>query len=719
MMLLNNSSIIAQTPFGFNRDVSIPVYELNGQTPLSKAWVGGLNAPQFNECDLDGDGQLDIVVFDRSGDKILCFTRNVDGQTFQFAPQFESTFPTIHDWMILRDYNQDGKPDIFCSAGNGIRIYKNTSISNATSTFQLETELLYSDYGSSSINLFVSRIDIPAIDDVDNDGDLDIITFYILGTCLEYHRNLSQELYGNSDSLQFEIASNNWGKIAENATDNTVTLNDSCGRNSGERHSGSTILLDDIDQDGDPDLLLGDVSFPEILCLINEPIAGTDIIIPTPTNYPTAFSNYSIPIFPGAFRIHANNDVFPDLIIAPNSESQSLDKGRNVLMYASNAGNFHYTQNEVPFLSNEILDLGKGAFPCFIDNDNDGDLDLIFGNSGEFEPNANPILEGNNRASLQLFENIGSNSIPVYRLTNTDIGQMRQYNLKHLSPTAIDLNGDGRKDLVVGNLNGTLSVLIKNTNGNDYTINPNFLTSIVSEQFACPTSGDVNNDGLIDLIIGGKSGRLQCFLNNGNSTTANFSASPSYVNFGNAETIQESYSNFGYSSPSFFSNNNGNFIFSGSESGRMFLWKMDPENLVAPFQVIDSSLANIREGVLSSCAVVDLDQDGFPEMIIGNRRGGLSFFKGENPNYLSDYGKSPIEFGIYPNPTSDFIQLDSGNLHFPVQMNMYDTSGRFIEQIKIESSKQLINCSNLIKGIYIINIQKESKSLGWTKLVKM
>jgi hypothetical protein len=718
-MLLNNKSIIAQTPFGFNRDVSIPVYELNGQTPLPKAWVGGLNAPQFNECDLDGDGRLDIVVFDRSGDKILCFTRNADGQTFQFAPEFETIFPLIHDWMTLRDFNQDGKPDIFCSAGNGISIYKNTSVSTATSSFQLETELLYSDYGSSSINLFVSRIDIPAIDDVDMDGDLDIITFYILGTCLEYHRNLSQELYGNSDSLQFEIASNNWGKITENASDNTVNLNDSCGRNSGERHSGSTILLDDIDQDGDKDLLLGDVSFPEILCLINEPVAETDIIIQTPTNYPSAFSNYSIPIFPGAFRIHANNDVFPDLIIAPNSESQSLDKGRNVLMYASSNGNFHYTQNEIPFLNNEILDLGKGAFPCFIDNDNDGDLDLIVGNSGEFEPNVNPILEGNNRASLQLFENFGSNANPVYRLTNTDIGQMRQYNLKHLAPTAIDLNGDGRQDLVVGNLNGTLSVLIKNMTGNDFTINPNLLNSIVSEQFACPTSGDVNNDGLIDLIIGGKSGRLQCYLNNGNSTIANFPASPSYPNFGNAETIQESYSNFGYSSPCFFNNNVGNFIFSGSESGKMFLWKMDPENLADPFLVIDSSLANIREGVLSSCAVADLDQDGFPEMVIGNRRGGLSFFKGEDPNDLSVFGNSPIEFGIYPNPTKNFIQLDSENLHFPVQMKIYDTAGRFIEQIKIESSKQPINCFNFNKGIYFINIQKESKSLGWTKLVKM
>ncbi len=719
MMLLGNLSIIAQTPFGFNRDVSVPVYELNGQSPLPKAWVGGLNAPQFNECDLDGDGRLDIVVFDRSGDKILCFTRSADGQTFQFAPQFESIFPVIHDWMILRDYNQDGKPDIFCSAGNGISIYKNTSVSTATSSFQLETELLYSDYGNSSINLFVSRIDIPAIEDVDNDGDLDIITFYILGTCLEFHRNLSQELYGNSDSLQFEIASNNWGKITENATNNTVNLNDSCGRNSGERHSGSTLLLDDIDLDGDKDLLLGDVSFPEILCLINEPVAGTDIIIPTPSTYPAAFSNYTIPIFPGAFRIHANEDSFPDLIIAPNSESQSLDKGRNVLMYSSNAGNFHFTQNEIPFLINEMLDLGKGAFPCFIDNDNDGDLDLIVGNSGEFEPNANPILEGNNRASIQLFENTGSNANPVYRLTNTDIGQMRQFNFKHLAPTAIDLNGDGSKDLVIGNLNGTLSALIKNPTGNDYTINLNFLSSIVSEQFACPTSGDVNNDGLIDLIIGGKSGRLQCYLNNGNSTTANFPVSSSYPNFGNAETIQEGYSNYGYSSPYFFNNSNGNFIFSGSQTGEIHLWKMDPENLAATFLVIDSSLANIRDGVLSSCAVADLDQDGFPEMVIGNRRGGLSFFKGEDPTNISDFKNPPIEIGIYPNPTSDFIQLDSDNLHFPFQMNIYDTSGRFIEQIEIESSKQLINCSNFNEGIYLINIIKDTNSLGWTKLVKM
>ena len=146
---------------------------------------------------------------------------------------------------------------------------------------------------------------------------------------------------------------------------------------------------------------------------------------------------------------------------------------------------------------------------------------------------------------------------------------------------------------------------------------------------------------------------------------------------------------------------------------------MNPENLATPFLVIDSSLANIREGNLTSCAVSDLNQDGFPELVVGNRRGGLSFFKGEDPNNILDLENSPIELGVYPNPTNDYIQLKSNELHFPVILNIYDTSGRFIEQIKIESSMQLINCSFLNKGIYLINIHKESQSVGWTKLVKM
>ena len=36
-------------------------------------------------------------------------------------------WPELVDWCLLRDYNCDGKPDIFTSFQNGIRVYTNTT----------------------------------------------------------------------------------------------------------------------------------------------------------------------------------------------------------------------------------------------------------------------------------------------------------------------------------------------------------------------------------------------------------------------------------------------------------------------------------------------------------------------------------------------------------------------------------------------------------------
>ena len=57
-------------------------------------------------------------------------------------------------------------------------IYENTS-TNVLS-FSLVTSLVMSDYGSSNFNIYISPVDIPAIADIDYDGDLDILTFSIL-----------------------------------------------------------------------------------------------------------------------------------------------------------------------------------------------------------------------------------------------------------------------------------------------------------------------------------------------------------------------------------------------------------------------------------------------------------------------------------------------------------------------------------------------------------
>ena len=170
-----------------NRDTSVDVYESN--TKYKSAWVGGMNSVQFNEIDLNLDGVKDLITFDRSGNKLNTFIKK--NNEYIFAPKFRKNFPKIKDWCLTADYNCDGKLDLFTYSTGGIAVYLNVSSNDLE--FSLETSLLLSNYGSSNLNIFVSPVDIPAITDVDYDGDLDILTFSILGGFIEYHRNLLSE----------------------------------------------------------------------------------------------------------------------------------------------------------------------------------------------------------------------------------------------------------------------------------------------------------------------------------------------------------------------------------------------------------------------------------------------------------------------------------------------------------------------------------------------
>jgi len=91
-----------------------PVFQ-NGQ-PLPHPFSGGINAPQFSTADLNNDGLDDIVVFERAGDKVLTFLRSSLTGELIYAPEYACLFPKLNDWALLRDYNQDGAPDIFCAS---------------------------------------------------------------------------------------------------------------------------------------------------------------------------------------------------------------------------------------------------------------------------------------------------------------------------------------------------------------------------------------------------------------------------------------------------------------------------------------------------------------------------------------------------------------------------------------------------------------------------
>lgn len=67
---------------------------------LRNPWVGGLNTTQYPTMRLNDDARDDLVVFDRTTDKVSTFIAidnpSGGGTTWQYAPQYKTTFPAMN-----------------------------------------------------------------------------------------------------------------------------------------------------------------------------------------------------------------------------------------------------------------------------------------------------------------------------------------------------------------------------------------------------------------------------------------------------------------------------------------------------------------------------------------------------------------------------------------------------------------------------------------------
>ena len=438
-------------------------------------FAGGLKFPVFANYDLNGDGCEDLLILDRADSRLLTFLNaGVPGKdSFVYRPQFEALFPeNISRYFYLKDYNSDGKPDLFTFAAewnSGIAVYQNTGTLTQP-VFKLVADQISAKYMSNPFEtpIYVSSADIPSFEDIDHDGDLDMISFdvYTGGRdYVKYYRNMSEEYYGNNDSLKFVEADGCWGKFYEGDSSNSLTLRSSCPDIMVQimsviprRHSGSTSLLLDYDADGDFDLLLGDVSFPSITLLINgksEYSWRKDSMISQTHNFPVNTKAVSIRNMPAMFYIDVNNDGKRDLILSPMDESiiDTFENLNQVWLYINkgkdNAPDFEYKKNN--FLQDEMVNPGGKTAPAFFDYDNDGDPDLFVATSGNY------AKTGNKHDRIVLYENIGTASHPYFKLKNDDYLGLSKRGYKEISPAFGDVDGDGDRDLIIGNGNGRLS----------------------------------------------------------------------------------------------------------------------------------------------------------------------------------------------------------------------------------------------------------------------
>ncbi len=721
----------AQFQFDYNPSLTVKI----GSDTLENAWSGGLNYTQFSDFDFDFDGDLDLFLFDRSSNNIRVFTQEGSGSNkrYELAYNAKNKFPAdIRYRATLVDYDGDGRKDMFSYGIGGIKVHRNVGDATNGLQWELFTDLIYSEYVNGSGNLYVSSSDIPAIVDVDFDGDIDILTFHISGQHMEYHQNQSMELYGIPDSLIFELKNECWGKFKEDLTTNTILLNDpdapcvggdiSNPQKSGAAHSGSTILALDIDNSGVLDLVLGDVAYPNLTLLTNggtAPNLDSPMISADPA-FPSNSTPASMQLFPASYFLDVDFDGVKDLIVGANAKNISQNV-KSILFYknyGSNAlPNFILTSDH--FLQSEMVEHGLGSIPVLVDLNEDGLKDLVVANLFRYKP----VL--NKESSFAYYQNTGTSTNPVFSFVDDNYINVPAlgYGLRNV-PTFGDVDNDGDVDLFLGRENGTIVYIPNQSTGSNAiftTPTQNYLDAagqlITAAAYSHPQLFDLNNDGLLDLIIGGKSGKLIYYRNSGTPTTPQFTLHNANLGNVNVSTIDNPD---GYSAPHFFRYDDTTYLFVGDLSGRMNYFSQIDGNLNTgqSFVLENSDFLGLNTDSYSSFWVEDVNNNGNLELYVGQDLGGLWRFE-HDPSSGASLDELPeLNFAIYPNPTKGTVTISS--LDETVgSVSITSVFGELIFESTDFQQKWELDLSSYPSGVYFVTVVSENRLQSTKKLVKL
>ena len=543
--------------YGFTKTNAISVTQ-NGNS-LPHAWAGGINSAQVSTMDLDLDGTSDLVLFDRQGKNFHTYLAVGSGSSahYEYAPQYEENFPMaspLTSWAFLRDYNCDGKKDLFFSEGSYFYVWENTSGSTLSFTPANNGQKIKSIYNGNTSNLYVNSANIPGIIDINNDGAIDLLTYVNGGIEMEYHKGQTP------CGLNFELEETCWGHFTETGFTRGVDLNNCTPRRKSTMHDGSTILPLDLDNDQVKDLILGNISFSTMTAVYN----GGDLDSAHMSSQDTAYPSNNpidIPFFPGAFYEDVDFDNTPDLLASPAVATSEAVNKKSLYLYkntGSTASPSFSLQTE-DFIQGKMIDLGERAVPRLADLNGDSLLDLIVSNSSY------RLKDSLNIHTYYYYENTGTSTQPAFTLVDSNFMDISSYGIEGSIPAFGDLDGDGDLDAIIGERNGDIHYF-----KNSSSTNPSFTLAMagiatLQGNFAAPFLYDIDSNGTLDLLVGNEVGTVHHFANSSPS-------SPSFTlkdsRFGGI-TTKGSYT-YGYSIPYLFRNNGVDNIFVGSFNSGIF-----------------------------------------------------------------------------------------------------------------------------------------------------
>ena len=695
---------------------SIQVFIENEKLP--NAWGGGLNSAQVNTLDLDEDGDEDLVLYDRTNDKISVFINR--NNQWEYAPYFEVGFPQVDYWLLLRDYNSDGLKDIFTGTSAGIKVFKNKGFGSNGLEWELVADPLRTlGFSATNINLKVDITDVPGVVDIDNDGDLDIFTVLpSIGGSVEFHRNLSVENFDSPDSLIFEKVTDQWGGLVEcgNCTDYFFDGGASC-RSKAIKHAGSTILLFDVDGDGDKELVWGESDCTHLTYFENK--GSVEQVLFDSFNFNFPAGEPANVLFPAAFLEDVDFDNTADIILTPNlfaNEAKTEDFANSLWRYKVDDVSGDYQLIEKNFLQNTMIEVGEGAYPAVADEDGDGDLDLFIANKGR--PTANTFV-----ASISLFENQGSNDKPLFRLKTEDYLNLSKFAYQELKIQFVDINSDGKQDLVYTafqpGTSPTIRFLLNLAESADvqlsYSTSQIKRFNISIDRLDEAHFVDVDDDGNLDLLLGKfRGGELLYFRNTGGTDPESFSFEESVNGFGGV-TFNNLKRELSLETADLDGNGKLDLL-TGDRSGNITIYPDFQDDLSVDFTAVGDTILNpnskqyIQYHFGAGVFPVVFNKD----IILGLETGGLMYLRHNQEEIVSALPNEADSqnLTVYPNPTSDFLYLE---VPFRGKLEMFNTQGLSVGTFMKNSTHGALKVAvpdMLPNGLYILRFTSKEGTVS-------
>jgi hypothetical protein len=714
--------VAASAQFLYEMDLSIPVTG-EGSLALKYPWSGGLNAVQINTLDLNHDAKEDLVIFDRMGDLVLTFLQE-EGE-YVYAPEYEVLFPSgITNWLLLRDFNGDGRKDIFTGDAVGVKVYLNKTQAGEALTWEPFLFFNGTSKGpllltkkTTKVPLQMSYDDLPSIADADGDGDLDIFVMdFPGGSRIEFHQNFSVERNeGALDSLDFERVSptTGWAGVRECGCGEFAFNNSVCSTSGRENHAGGKSLFAfDADNDGDLDMLFAEAECDQLFLFENE--SGDDdpnnAIINSAVPYPEAFSMAN---FPSPYREDLDFDGVRDLIVSPNLFFREFDETnfkQSVWFYKNTGTNAvpSYAEADQNFLQGDMLDVGDNAVPAFFDVDNDGDQDMFIGCY---------INQHYEAASVYFFENTGTATEPQFEFVTDDYRMLSALEHVNIKPKFADMNGDTKPDLVFTAQTGTVTQLyyILNTGvtAADFSGSITAMEFIVTWREENITPVDVNLDGLQDLIVGRLNGALDYWRNTGTALSPVFTLEQENYLALSSTVLRQSPS----VATGDLNNDGKDELIYGDQSGKL--------TVISNFREAADASGSVTEIVYNSTLDDYIAQNlggriwptianlySFPkqEIITGNILGGIHILKNRFPiTGVKEEISDPV-IKVYPNPALSG-QMLTVEVDAPAELQLFTVLGQAVGQpARLQPSQPFNPAIAQLKGVYVLRFSIYGKA---------